>query len=113
MRFIDYPDHLPQGPLSPEAAAIFERLKETARRLDIKIVLHKPAPLPLDLDLALESGVLLSRSGTGPLTWIITKNRPARPVTILDTFGACAPDFAEARAKAIERMTNLSKEPSP
>ena len=68
MTFIDYPDHLPQGPLSPEAAAIFERLKETARRLDIKIVLHKPVRLPLDLDLALESGVLLSRSGTGPLT---------------------------------------------
>ena len=78
MRFIDYPDHLPRGPLSPEAAAIYERLKETARRLDIKIVLYKPAPLPLDLDLALESGVLLSRSGTGPLTRTVAKNRPPK-----------------------------------
>jgi uncharacterized protein (DUF169 family) len=61
-----------------EAAAIYERLKEMALRLDIKIVLYKPAPLPLDLDLALESGVLLSRSGTGPLTWTVAKNRPPK-----------------------------------
>lgn len=75
MRFIDYPDHLPQGPLSPEAAALWERWKEICAAHNVKIVLSKPAALPLGLDLDLESGVLLSRSSTGPLTWTITKNR--------------------------------------
>ena len=78
MSFIDYPDHLPRGPLSPEAAAIFERFKEIAARLDIKIVLYKPAPpSPLDLDIVLPS---LSAASTGPIAWTVLKPRaPKEP----------------------------------
>lgn len=109
MTFIDYPDHLPRAPLSPEAAALWERWKEICAAHNVKIVLSKPAPLPLDLDLVLPS---LSTVGAGPLTWFVTKNRPAAPDAILDTFGARGPAFAELEAKAIERMTSMTKEPS-
>lgn len=108
MTFIDYPDHLPRGPLSPEAAAVYERLKEMAQRLDIKIGLYKPAPLPLDLDLVLHR----PSRGQGPLVLTVDKSRPAAPDALLDFSGARGPDFAELEAKAIGRMTNLSKEPS-
>lgn len=74
MNFIDYPDHLPRAPLSPEAAALWERWKEICAAHNVKIVLSKPAPLPLDLDLVLPS---LSTVGAGPLTWFVAKNRPA------------------------------------
>ena len=75
MTFIDYPDHLPRGPLSPEAAALWERWKEICAAHNVKIVLSKPAPLPLDFDLVLPS---LSTQGSGPLTWTVIKNRPTK-----------------------------------
>lgn len=75
MNFIDYPDHLPRGPLSPEAAALWERWKEICAAHNVKIMLSKPAPLPLDLDLVLPS---LSTQGSGPLTWTVIKNRPTK-----------------------------------
>ena len=105
MTFIDYPDHLPRASLSPEAAALWERWKEICAAHNVKIVLSKPAPPPLDFDLVLPS---LSIVGTGPLTWFVAKNRPAPSDTpfafsdapVLDTYGARGPDFAELEAKA-------------
>jgi len=110
VNFIDYPDHLPRAPLSPEAAAVWERWKEICAAHNVKIVLSKPAPLPLDLDLVLPS---LSTVGTGPLTWTVTKNRPAPSDTPLCFQGetmTMTPTLmtaAEMRAYLIEKRREL------
>ena len=109
MNFIDYPDHLPRAPLSPEAAALWERWKEICAAHNVKIVLSKPAPLPLDLDLVLPS---LSTVGAGPLTWFVAKNRPAPSDTPLCFQGEpmTTPTLmtaAEMRAHLIEKRREL------
>ena len=78
MTFIDYPDHLPRGPLSPEAAALWEHWKEICAAHNVKIVLSKPAPPPLDFDLVLPS---LSTVGTGPLVCTVLKSRAPKEPT--------------------------------
>ena len=68
---------LPRGPLSPEAAALWERWKEICAAHNVKIVLSKPAPLLLDFDLVLPS---LSAASTGPIAWTVLKPRaPKEP----------------------------------
>ena len=77
---------------------MWERWKEICAAHNVKIMLSKPAPLPLDLDFVLPS---LSTQGTGQLTWFLATNRPAPNVApfafseaaSLNTFGARGPDF--------------------
>ncbi len=113
MNFIDYPDHLPRAPLSPEAAALWEHWKEICAAHNVKIVLSKPAPLPLDLDLVLPS---LSTVGAGPLTWFVAKNRPAPSDTPLCFQGetmTMTPTLmtaAEMRAHLIEKRAKDAAE---
>lgn len=75
MRFIDYPDHLPRGPLTPEAAAIYERLKEMALRLDIKI----EVPKRTHSGEAIDFPITLHRAPVdGPLVLTVLKHRPPK-----------------------------------
>ena len=97
MNFIDYPDHLPRAPLSPEAAALWGRWKEICAAHNVKIVLSKPAPLPLDLDIVLPS---MTTRDDCPLTWFLAKSRPAPNNTPFTFNDAPALDFAGPKKPA-------------
>jgi len=78
MRFIDYPDHLPRPPLppSPETLAIYERLKEVAKRLNIKIEAPKRSAHSGEV---IDCCISLHHERTeGPVVLTVLKNRPAK-----------------------------------